>query len=169
MKKVTYIIMLFAATIAACGKKSTPKPTPVLSLSGKYVLYLNSDTLYKGSSASDGIAEIINQNAGGDTAYINPGTPQLVVHPNVIVGYNPVTAMLDTVNFTSATEGKERTSVGTFDFIYSLQTGVFYDLSDHSIAEKIIRLNDNTVKLIITQKANGAVIGNRGNYYSKVN
>jgi len=162
--------MLFTAALAACGKKSTPTPKPPeATVSGKYVLYLNSDTLYKGSSAAKGIAEIINQNAGGDTAYINPGTPQLVVKPNVIVGYNPVTAMLDTVNFISATEGKERTSVGTFDFIYSLQTGVFYDLSDHSIAEKIIRLNDNTVKLIITQKANGEVIGNRGNYYLKVN
>jgi len=170
MKKIAYIIIGLTAVIAACGKKSTPKPTPpVLSLSGKYVLYLNSDTLYKGSSAAAGIAEIINQNAGGDTAYMNPATPQLVVKPNVIVGYNPVTAMLDTVNFTSDTEGKERTSLGTFDFTYSLQTGVFYDLSDHSIAEKIIRLNDNTVKLIITQKANGAVIGNRGNYYLKVN
>src|ERR1700744_3649054 len=129
MKKLIYTMILFTAIISACGKKSTPKPktTPLTSLSGKYVLYLNSDTLYKNSNMANGVAEIINQNAGGDTAYINPGTPQLVVQPNPILNYNPVKAMLDTLTFTSATDGEEKTSTGIFAFSYSLQTGVFFN------------------------------------------
>ena len=171
MKKITYLIILLSATIAACGKKSTPKPTtPVVSLSGKYVLYLNSDTLYKNSNIADGISEIINQNAGGDTAYINPATPQLVVQPNPIVGYDPVKAMRDTLSFSSATDGQEKTSLGTYNFAYALQTGVFYNfINDPTISEKIIAINSTKVKLIITQKNGNTITGTRGNYYSKVN
>ena len=170
MKKITYIVMLFTVTIAACGKKSTPKPTPPdVTLSGKYVLYLNSDTLYTNSNIANGVDEIINQNAGGDTAYIHPATPQLVVQPNPIVNYDPVKAMKDTLIFTSATDGQEKTSTGNFAFSYSLQTGVFYNfISDPTISKIIVRLNDNTVKLIITQKSGNTVSGTRGNYYSKV-
>lgn len=170
MKKFTYLIILLTAAIAACGKKSTPKPTPVLSLSGKYVLYLNSDTLYKNGNIANGVAEIINQNAGGDTAYINPATPQLVVQPNPILNYNPVKAMLDTLNFTSATDGQEKTSTGTFNFAYSLQTGVFYNfITDPTISEKIVSISTTKVKLIITQKNGNTITGTRGNYYDKVN
>ena len=170
MKKLTYIIIVLTATIAACGKKSTPKPTPVLSLSGKYVLYLNSDTLYKNSNIADGIAEIINQNAGGDTAYINPATAQLVVQPNPIVNYNPVKAMRDTLSFSSATDGKEITAIGTYNFAYSLQTGLFYNfINDPTISEKIISLSSTKVKLIITQKNGNTITGTRGNYFIKVN
>ena len=170
MKKIAYIIIGLTAVIAACGKKSTPKPTPVLSLSGKYVLYLNSDTLYKNSNIANGISEIINQNAGGDTAYINPATPQLVVQPNPIVGYDPVKAMRDTLTFSSATDGEEKTSLGAYAFAYSLQTGLFYDfINDPTISEKIIALSSTKVKLIITQKNGNTITGTRGNYYSKVN
>ena len=170
MKKLTYIIILLTATIAACSKKSTPKPTPVLSLSGKYVLYLNSDTLYKNSNIADGISEIINQNAGGDTAYINPATAQLVVQPNPIVNYNPVKAMRDTLSFSSATDGKEITAIGTYNFAYSLQTGLFYNfINDPTISEKIISLSSTKVKLIITQKNGNTITGTRGNYFIKVN
>lgn len=170
MKKIAYFVMLLTATIAACSKKSAPKPTPVLSLSGNYVLYLNSDTLYKNSNIANGVAEIINQNAGGDTAYINPGTPQLVVKPNPIINYNPVKAMLDTLSFSSATDGKEITSTGTYNFAYALQTGVFYNfINDPTISEKIMALSSTKVKLIITQKNGNIITGTRGNYYSKVN
>lgn len=162
--------MALTATITACGKKSTPKPTdPAVTVSGKYVLYLNSDTLYTGGNIANGVEEIINQNAGGDTAYIHPGTPKLVVQPNPIVNYNPVKAMLDTLNFTSATDGDEKTSTGNFAFSYSLQTGVFFNnIADPTISEKIVVLSSTKVKLIITQKSGIAVTGNRGNYYSKV-
>lgn len=171
MKKITYLIILLAATIAACSKKSTPKPKPpVLSLSGKYVLYLNSDTLYKNRNIANGVSEIINQNAGGDTAYINPGTPQLVVQPNPIPNYNPVKAMRDTLTFSSATDGEEKTATGVFAFSYSLQTGVFYNfITDPTISEKIVSISSTKVKLIITQKNNGIVTGTRGNYFNKVN
>jgi hypothetical protein len=171
MKKITYIIILLTAIIAACGKKSTPKPTPpVLSLIGKYVLYLNSDTLYKNSNIADGIAEITIQNAGGDTAYINPATPQLVVKPNYIPNYDPVKAMLDTLTFSTATDGKEKTSTGNFAFSYSLQTGVFFNfITDPTVSERIVSINSTKVKIIITQKNGNTVTGTRGNYYTKVN
>jgi len=171
MKKLTYILILFTAVIAACGKKSTPQPktTPLTSLSGKYVLYLNSDTIYKNSNIANGVAEIINQNAGGDTAYINPGTPQLVVQPNPIVNYNPVTAMRDTLTFTSATDGEEKTATGNHAFSYSLQTGVFFNfITDPTISEKITATTADKVKITITQKNNGVIFATRGNYYSQV-
>ena len=170
MKKIAYIIIALTATIAACGKKSSPKPAnPDVTLSGKYVLYLNSDTLYTNGNIANGVAEIINQNAGGDTAYINPGTPQLVVQPNPIVNYDPVKAMRDTLTFTSATDGQEKTSTGNFAFTYSLKTGAFFNyITDPTISEKIVAINSNKVKIIITQKSGIAVKGTRGNYYNKV-
>jgi hypothetical protein len=78
--------------------------------------------------------------------------------------------MLDTLSFSSATDGKEMTATGTYSFAYSLQTGLFYNfINDPTISEKIIRLNETTVKLIITQKSGNTVAGTRANYYSKVN
>ena len=171
MKRIAYALILLTATIAACSKKSNPKPTPtVVTLSGKYVLYLNSDTLYKNGNIANGIAEILNQNAGGDTSYINPATPQLVVKPNYIINYDPVKAMLDTLTFSTETDGQQKTATGVYNFAYSLQTGQFYNfINDPSISEKIVSLNATKVKLIITQKSGNTVTGTRGNYYTKVN
>ena len=171
MKRIVYVIIGLTTVIAACGKKSTPKPTtPAVTLSGKYVLYLNSDTLYTNSNIADGVDEIINQNAGGDTAYIHPVTPQLVVQPNPIVNYDPVKAMLDTLTFTSATDGEEKTSTGNYAFSYSMQTGVFFNfITDPTISEKITATSSTKVKITITQKSGNTVTGTRGDYYMKVN
>lgn len=160
MKKLFYIIVLVLA-ITACGKKSNPAPPAPPTVSGKFKLVQNSDTLYKNDNIANGVIEIINQNAGGDTSYVNPGTPQLVVTPNVIPGYNPVTAMTDTLNFKSTTSGTEITSTGSPTFTYDLPTNFFYSgIADGTISIKLYKLNSTTVKLVISQ-TDGLYIGSR--------
>jgi hypothetical protein len=160
MKKLLYVVLLGLA-ITACGKKSAPAPPSTPTVSGKFKLVQNSDTLYKNDNIANGVIEIINQNAGGDTSYLNPATPQLVVTPNVIAGYDPITAMTDTLNFTTTSTGVEITPFGSPKFNYDLSTNFFYSgIADGTISIKLYKLNATTVKLVISQ-VDGLYIGSR--------
>lgn len=167
MKKLFYL-MLLSLAIVGCSKKSSPTTSkPVPTVSGKFKLVQNSDTLYKNDNIADGVAEVLNQNAMGDTAYLNPATPQLVVQPNPIVDYDAVTAMTDTLNFTSTTAGVEITSMGSHPFTYNLSTNFYYSgIADGTISEKVYKINATTVKLTITQRDGNYIGSTKALFYT---
>ena len=169
-KIITLIIIAFL--FYSCKKNSQEAP-PIKNtgLSGIYKLFKIEDTIYAFTDTGtiDHIQEVISENASGDTAYFNIGTPQYYVSPNPIVGYLPSYNLNIILNFTSATTGtKSNYGQTPYGFIYSIPKDTLTFTTNYPDPGGIIKLSPNTIELTTQQfSSNGLRAGGAGGFFEK--
>jgi len=172
MKK--YLVYLFLIFIVTEGcKKQHPEPQPpptnTSGLSGKYVMYMKIDTFYNYSSPTQYTLNVTHETLTGDTLYLNSGTPNQVIQPNPIAGYNPTTALADTLIFTNDNSGTRNVPGGAIDFKYNISLKSYVEIPVPGISNHIISIGTNAVE-VTTQviDVDGGVSDSNGWYYKKL-
>ena len=169
MKKYLLYLLLIPIGLIACEKAKepgfTPGPAPVVpspspattipgqqttGLSGKYALYMKVDTFYNYYLATKADVDVTHETLTGDTFYLKAGTPNQVVQPNAITGYDPKSELADTLNFTSAKGGTEIYPSYSESFTYDLPAKVFNKLYNPGTSARIFKIDEKTVEVVTT-------------------
>jgi hypothetical protein len=152
MKKYLLHLSLITISLAGCNKQHTDtqpqlqqqaqQQTPTLpsnpdTVSGKYVLYLELDTVYDYYSATQFNYDVTHETLTGDTVYLKAGTANQVIQPNPIAGYDPKVALADTVYVTKGSTGYQ----------FSEPSNIF-TIGTPGSSTKFYLLNKNRVELI---------------------
>jgi hypothetical protein len=120
MKKYLLHLSLITISLAGCNKQHTnlqpqlqqqtqqqtpTQPSNTDTVSGKYVMYLQLDTVFDFYSATQFNLDVTHETLTGDTLYLKAGTANQVIQPNPIADYDPKVALADTVYVTKSSTG----------------------------------------------------------------
>jgi hypothetical protein len=128
--------------------KDTVKTAPV-DTSKKYVLYQKIDTSYNYYSSTGYYLDVTHQTLTGDTLYLKSGTPDQVIQPNPIAGYNPATALADTLIIYTSSHGVEKSPTNVAGFDYDLPSGnISQGVTVPGMSRKIYALGKNVLIIV---------------------
>lgn len=170
MKKHILYFLLIAIGVAACKKQhAVPPPQNITGLRGKYVMYLKIDTFYNYTSPTQYTFNVTHETLTGDTLYLNSGTPNQVVQPSPIAGYDPAKALADTLDFLTDYSGTNNVPGGAFSFRYSLPLKSYVVLAPPGESSQLISIGSNAVE-VTTQviDVDGGVSDSNGQYFKKL-
>ena len=140
MKKYLPYVYLIAIILTGCSKHHTdpqPQPSNADTVSGMYVMYLQLDTAYDYYSTTQFNLDVTHETLTGDTLYLKSGTANQVIQPNPIAGYNPKTALADTVYVKKNSTGYQFS-----------EPSARFTIGTPGSSTKFYLLNKNTVEVI---------------------